>query len=576
MKALYDKLSHLDPKNGPTDGSTTKPRPGFNFAPGFMAKINKDGTTKPEPKIPSIFTTKENITPNSDVKQRLFNGEEADTKLLVSNDSKASETENFTQESIEVKDFDFGNSVPSLSRRNSIYEEKPNCVYTKFMKSQGLYKGKFSQSGVNTTPLMSPVFPVSKPGATMMNGYTFKRTTGGLTGGETIKRAKQYTTNPFERSGVFKRIKCELIPNDDDHFATPETNASTYFAGSSSNSLPFNFMKRSESYTEDMASEFFDGDFPAKLQEFNMENTQILDSRYHNDFEELECLGRGQFGSVFRCRHRLDCLEYAVKCTKNKFKGCNMDTILHEAFALAALSVYDENPYIVRYYTAWIEDDRLYMVMELCEKSLSKLAEMKMSLSEQNLKEILRDVCLGLRQLHAHNIVHLDIKPENILFAPASGRFKIGDLGLARIANKCEGDPPEGDARYLAPELLDCDGEKTDIPDLTKADIFSTGAMIYELMIPEPLEKNGPQWHEIRSGSDKLDTLDYSHKLKECIRSMLNSDPDKRPSAKQLLETFLLSDEEIEIKKLKAENEALKLRLLDLESKPDARRGSFS
>lgn len=44
----------------------------------------------------------------------------------------------------------------------------------------------------------------------------------------------------------------------------------------------------------------------------------------------------------------------------------------------------------------------------------------------------MRDVCLGLNELHAKGIVHLDIKPENILQSQ-KGTFKIGDLGMARL-----------------------------------------------------------------------------------------------------------------------------------------------
>jgi len=94
----------------------------------------------------------------------------------------------------------------------------------------------------------------------------------------------------------------------------------------------------------------------------------------------------------------------------------------------------------------------------------------------------MRDVCLGLQELHEKGIVHLDIKPENILLS-FSGKFKIGDLGLARLLSKIteEGDIPEGDCRYLAHELLN-DDPAVAIPDLRKADIFALGMMAYEMM----------------------------------------------------------------------------------------------
>ena len=103
----------------------------------------------------------------------------------------------------------------------------------------------------------------------------------------------------------------------------------------------------------------------------------------------------------------------------------------------------------------------------------------------------MRNVCLGLQELHNKGIVHLDIKPENILES-FSGKFKLGDLGMSRLLSQVvdDHDFPEGDARYLAKELLN-DDPSTPIPDLTKADMFSLGITMYEIMEGIELDKNG-------------------------------------------------------------------------------------
>ena len=70
---------------------------------------------------------------------------------------------------------------------------------------------------------------------------------------------------------------------------------------------------------------------------------------------------------------------------------------------------------------------------------------------------------------------------ENILYSKTD-KYKISDLGLSRIAKRSKGEEiSEGDSRYLAPELL-MDITDGNLPDLTKADIFSLGVTIYELM----------------------------------------------------------------------------------------------
>ena len=70
------------------------------------------------------------------------------------------------------------------------------------------------------------------------------------------------------------------------------------------------------------------------------------------------------FGEVYRVRSRVDGVEYAVKCTRHRFKGhAHRDRYLQEVKALAKVcnSDSEEVLHIVRYHQAWIEDERLYM-----------------------------------------------------------------------------------------------------------------------------------------------------------------------------------------------------------------------
>lgn len=120
--------------------------------------------------------------------------------------------------------------------------------------------------------------------------------------------------------------------------------------------------------------------------------------------------------------------------------------------------------------------------MEHCQHSLRRLLETKAFFTDSDLRTIIRDVASGLKALHSRNVVHLDIKPENILYSNSS-KFKIADLGLSRISVRVKGeDIVEGDSRYLAPELLNDISEDHLIPDLKKADIFSLGKQIYETL----------------------------------------------------------------------------------------------
>jgi tRNA A-37 threonylcarbamoyl transferase component Bud32 len=261
-------------------------------------------------------------------------------------------------------------------------------------------------------------------------------------------------------------------------------------------------------------------------------------SRYLEDFTEIAVLGDGSFGKVTKCMNRFDGMCYAVKQTKKKIRGNkDRELILKEIHALATLV---DNPYIVRYFSGWIEDERLFVQTELCEGgSWSEKLRSGHIFSEDELTDILRQICTGLQQMHAQNIVHLDIKPENI-YLTATGKYKIGDLGLAASSLEELKDVNEGDSRYLAKEILN--GEHAEYTsELTKVDIFALGASIYESASRRPLPNNGDEWHEIRDGNLKyMQEPEYSREFINLVRSMVHVDPKQRPSSLDILQSNIV------------------------------------
>ncbi len=154
--------------------------------------------------------------------------------------------------------------------------------------------------------------------------------------------------------------------------------------------------------------------------------------------------------------HRLDGCDYAIKiwpmlhsdsASELKLIAWLQNNCLKESLA-----------HIVRYHWSWQEERIGYMVLEHCKFSLRKFARLRRfesfeGLTEQDVIRVLRDTCLGLKGLHMLGVVHLDIKPENILCS-RDETFKISDFGLARrlcdFLEKGEQEIPEGDERYLA------------------------------------------------------------------------------------------------------------------------------
>lgn len=88
------------------------------------------------------------------------------------------------------------------------------------------------------------------------------------------------------------------------------------------------------------------------------------------------------------------------------------------------------------------------------------------------------------------------------------------------------------------------------IPDLRKADIFSLGAMMFELMSGKELETNGDEWHELRNGNPNLQILKdrgYSEETCYWLKRMLHPNVAERPECAELLRDFLLSPIEKEL-----------------------------
>ena len=342
--------------------------------------------------------------------------------------------------------------------------------------------------------------------------------------------------NPFSPERNFKKTKTE-----DDYFSiTDDKNTSSYLQGKIASCKKSARKKRQS----DMALNISDVNNLSEVDPI----FEVYFSRYLEDFEETGVLGDGCFGRVTKAKNRFDGITYAIKSMKRKIKGKkDLDKILKEVQALATLV---DNPYLVRYYSCWIEGKlpqfSLFLQTELCEGgSLAKRIG-KQIFNESQLIDLTRQLASGLMQMHAQNIVHLDLKPDNIYLTSADDdkpRYKIGDLGLASSSLETLKDVMEGDSRYLAKELLST--EENVNTDLTKADIFSLGATIYECAIGRPLPNNGNEWHDIRNGILKDFPNHFTDSFKNLLLAMLNIQPTCRPTAYQLLQHPLFTQQKL-------------------------------
>ncbi|XP_054024059.1 wee1-like protein kinase 2 isoform X1 [Dryobates pubescens] len=285
------------------------------------------------------------------------------------------------------------------------------------------------------------------------------------------------------------------------------------------------------------------------VKRYHLKESNMV-SRYKKEFLELEKIGVGEFGSVYKCIKRLDGCVYAIKRSKRPLAGSSDEQLaLREVYAHAVLG---HHPHVVRYYSAWAEDDHMIIQNEHCnggslQDALLENAKLGQYFPEAKLKEILLQVSMGLKYIHNSGLVHLDIKPSNIFIchklaveSPAGQEesdsedeltpgvvYKIGDLGhVTSISNP---QVEEGDRRFLANEIL-----QEDYCYLPKADIFALALTVALAAGAEPLPHNGDMWHHIRKGYLPPIPQKLPHPFFELLELMIHPDPVERPSATAL------------------------------------------
>ena len=229
----------------------------------------------------------------------------------------------------------------------------------------------------------------------------------------------------------------------------------------------------------------------------------------------------------------------------------------------------------------------LYIQMEYCEKTLSDvISDEKLFTTPDRLWNLFRQLVAGIAYIHSKGIVHRDLKPKNV-FLDFSGDIKIGDLGLARFSSghrkgdveDCGDDVMKepkaatfesdevsaqvGTYLYLAPEVLHGGG---DLDDQSKRDLFALGIVLFEMWSRfDTLMERIMTLQDVRKGQfpDKFAEAQAKagrSNVMHLIRWLLHTEPAKRPSALQVLDSQLMPRTMLESE--------LKQLLINIQSKP--------
>jgi serine/threonine-protein kinase len=272
-----------------------------------------------------------------------------------------------------------------------------------------------------------------------------------------------------------------------------------------------------------------------------MPHTALLSGRALNGRYELDAvIGEGTFGRVYRGRDlRLD-RPVAIKVIKPWWtEDPNWaKSFEREAQLMARVS----HPGIVQIYDIGYADEGLYYVAELVEGESLSTRLRAGPLAPNEARDFAEQLCRALAQAHAKRVVHRDVKPANVLIT-AEGRVKIGDFGIARLAEGTTdgaGGTIVGTPRYMAPE------QARGRPTTPATDVYGVGVVLYEMLAGRPpFTERAAVELALRHVSDPPPPLPARTPpaLAQIVERALAKDPaDRYPGARQMADALAEAD----------------------------------
>ena len=200
-----------------------------------------------------------------------------------------------------------------------------------------------------------------------------------------------------------------------------------------------------------------------------------------NKYEVLGVVGEGAYGIVYKCKNKETGKYVAIKRFKEVEDDLVKKTMKRELKMLQKL----HHPNVVDFQEAYKRKGNLYLVFEFVEKNLLELLqEQPQGLDPNLIRHLIYQLCKAIKYMHEQNIIHRDVKPENLLITE-NMELKLCDFGFARlISGSCSEKLTDYVATrwYRAPELLLTQGEYG-----KEVDYWAIGCIMGELVDGNPL-----------------------------------------------------------------------------------------
>uniref|UniRef100_A0A646QDX3 Myosin light chain kinase, smooth muscle n=1 Tax=Hemiscolopendra marginata TaxID=943146 RepID=A0A646QDX3_9MYRI len=253
-------------------------------------------------------------------------------------------------------------------------------------------------------------------------------------------------------------------------------------------------------------------------------------------YKLTEELGRGKFGVVYRCQEIKSGRTLAAKFINTPTKGDRQD-VEREVEIMQLL----QHPRLLQLYDAFDDGKKeMVLILELIEggELFERVIDEDFVLTEKVCGIFMRQICEGVQFMHSKNILHLDMKPENVLCLSKTGnRIKLIDFGLAR-----KYDPKKdlqilfGTPEFVAPEVINFENVSY------TTDMWSVGVICYVLLSglsPFMGDTEGETMANVTMGiydysDESFDEI--SDEAKDFIDKLLVKDMKKRLTSGQCLE----------------------------------------
>ena len=267
---------------------------------------------------------------------------------------------------------------------------------------------------------------------------------------------------------------------------------------------------------------------------------RIKANNFFDEYDLKEKLGKGSFGTVYKVIQRKTNYLRAVKAIKKKY--VEKEEFLNEIELLKTV----DHPNIIKIFDCYYDKTFYYLIEEYCSGGdLFDYIQREHFFTEQKAAIIFKQLLSAVNHLHKKNIIHRDLKPENIVFIKTKNQdifIKLIDFG-ASITFKGKYLTQElGTIYYMAPEVFMNNYKE-------KSDIWSCGIILYTMLCGHP-PFMGSDEKNIRSKilHSKLSfpTKDFKNISTEAIdfiKTLLNYDPNFRPSAEEALNNIWLKND---------------------------------